>query len=148
MSKIIRWNPVREMLTLQNAMERMFDDVYGDVNPAMKRWDLAIDLAEKNDAFVVKASLPGIDPNDLDITVEDDVLIIKGETKEDKTIEEANYHLRERRVGAFTRSLRLPTAINADKIEASYENGVLILNVPKAEAVKPKKIAVRSVIEG
>lgn len=148
MTRIVRWNPVREMATLQNAMERMFDEVYGEVKPAMRRWDLAVDLAEKQDAFIIKASLPGIDPNALDITVEDDVLTIKAETTEDKAVEEANYHLRERRTGSFARSLRLPTPINADQIQADYDNGVLTLNVPKAEAVKPKKIAVRKVIEG
>ena len=148
MSKIVRWNPVREMMALQSAMNRLMDESFDELSPAMRRWDLAVDLVETDESFVVKASLPGIYPNDLDITVEDDMLNIKGETKVDQDFEENSYHIRERRFGNFSRSLRLPTAIDADKIEAVYEHGVLTLTVPKAEAVKPKKIAVRSIIEG
>ena len=148
MSRIVRWNPVREMMALQNAMERLLDEQDANMPAQMRRWDLAVDMAEMEDHFMVKASLPGINPDQIEITVENDVLTIKGETQEDKTIEEASYHVRERRAGSFARSLRFPTMINPDKIEATYEHGVLTLNIPKAEAVKPKKIAVRNILEG
>ncbi len=146
MSRIVRWNPAREMLALQNAMDRLLDQPW-ELSPGMRRWDLAVDMVESDDHFIVKASLPGINPDELDITVEDDVLTIKGETKADNEFEEDNYHIRERRFGSFARSLRFPNMINSEEIEATYENGVLTLKVPKAEAVKPKKINVRSVIE-
>lgn len=148
MSRIVRWNPVREMMALQSAMNRLMDESFDELTPGMRRWDLAVDLVETDDSFIVKASLPGINPDDMDITVEDDTLTIKGETQVDEDFEEKSYHIRERRFGGFTRSLRLPTAINAENIEAVYENGVLTLTIPKAEAVKPKKISVRSIIEG
>lgn len=148
MSRVVRWNPVREMIALQNAMERLFEDPGWEASPEMRRWDLAVDLAETDESFLVKASLPGINPDDIDVTVEDDVLTIKGDATEEKTVEEANYHLRERRMGSFTRSLRFPAAIDPQKVEATYENGVLTLQVAKAEAVKPKKINIRKLIKG
>jgi len=112
------------------------DDVVGS-------WSLALDVAEKDDNFLVKASLPGIDPEDLNVTLEDNVLTVQGEVKKDETIEEESYHIRERRFGSFSRSLRFPVPVNAAKIEAEYENGVLTLTVPKAEEVKPKRIEIK-----
>ncbi|MBK7219446.1 MAG: Hsp20/alpha crystallin family protein [Candidatus Promineofilum sp.] len=107
-------------------------------------WGLALDVAEKGEVFTVKASLPGISPDDLNVTLEDNVLTIQGETKEDETIEENSYHIRERRYGSFSRSVRFPVPVEGDKVEAEYENGVLTLTIPKAEAVKPKRIAVKA----
>ena len=112
------------------------DDVVGS-------WSLALDVAEKDDNFLVKASLPGIDPEDLNVTLEDNVLTVQGEVKKDETIEEESYHIRERRFGSFSRSLRFPVPVNAAKIEAEYENGVLTLTVPKAEEVKSKRIEIK-----
>jgi HSP20 family protein len=94
--------------------------------------------------FTVKASLPGIKPEDLNVTLEDNVLTVQGEIKEDETIEEETYHLRERRYGSFSRSLRFPVPVNAGQIEAAYENGVLTLSIPKAEEVKPKRIEIKT----
>jgi HSP20 family protein len=93
---------------------------------------------------MVKASLPGINPDDLEITFSDNQLTIKGEVKEDNEIDEAHYHLRERRYGAFTRSIKLPSGIESDKIEAKYDDGVLKLRLPKVEEVKPKKISIKN----
>jgi HSP20 family protein len=107
---------------------------------------LALDVAEKDDAFIVKASVPGVPAEDVEVTLTDNVLTIKGEMKADKEINEENYHLRERRFGSFMRSVTLPTAVDADKIEAVNENGVLTLTLPKAEAVKPKKIEVKKLV--
>lgn len=107
---------------------------------------LALDVAEQDDAFIVKASIPGVPADDVEITLTDNVLTIKGEMKDDKEVKETNYHLRERRFGSFMRSVTLPTSVDADKIEAVNENGVLTLTLPKAEAVKPKKIEVKKIV--
>jgi HSP20 family protein len=107
-------------------------------------WDLALDVVETDEDFVVKASLPGINPEDLEITYNNNLLTIKGEVKEEKDVEEQRYHLRERRYGSFSRSISLPSSVKADAIEASYEAGVLTLHLPKAEEAKPKRIPVQS----
>ena len=152
MSKIVRWNPMREAADLFNEFDRMFESpVYRTrwgmpmrTNDVVGSWSLALDVAEKGDVFTVKASLPGIDPADLNVTLEDNVLTVQGEVKEDETIEEETYHIRERRFGSFSRSLRFPVPVNANAIDAAYENGVLTLTVPKAEEVKPKRIEVKA----
>ncbi len=96
----------------------------------------------------MKASIPGVDPNDVEVTLTDNTLTIKGEVKEETDVEERNYHLRERRFGSFTRNVTLPLPVDADKVEATHENGVLSLRLPKTEAVKPKKISVKKMIAG
>ena len=151
MSDIIRWNPFREMASLQNTMDRMFADPL--IGPEREwrsstSWQLSLDVVESDDDFVVKASVPGINPDDLDITLSGKTLIIKGETKEETENEEGKYHLRERHYGSFSRSVALPTEINDKEVEASYDAGVLTLTLPKSEAVKPKRIEVQKVIEG
>lgn len=140
---LTRFDPFREMLTLRRAMDRMFDRAL-DTDTAWQpvTWDLALDVAENKDEFLVKASIPGINPDDLEITYTDNVLTIKGETKEEKEIKEDQYHLRERRFGSFARSLTLPTRVKGDAIEARYEAGVLTLRLPKVEEAKPKKISI------
>ncbi|NUM44290.1 MAG: Hsp20/alpha crystallin family protein [Anaerolineales bacterium] len=151
MKTIVRWNPVREMMAWQNALEQAFEEASFANRPEARPWSLALDAAETETAFIIKASIPGVNPDDLEITLEDDVLTIKGESKMDETVKEADFHLRERRYGTFARSLRFPVAVNADAVEADYAHGVLTLTVPKAEAVKPKRIAIRTndkVIEG
>jgi len=153
MKTIVRWNPVREIAAWQNALERAFEDPFFANRPEARPWSLALDAVETEDNYIIKASIPGVNPDDLDITLEEDVLTIKGETKVDETVKEADFHLRERRYGAFSRSVRFPVAVDADAVEATYEHGVLTLAVPKAEAVKPRRIAVRTngnaeVIEG
>jgi HSP20 family protein len=135
----------REMQAWRNALENMMNDLvpapnYADARP----WALALDVMEAEDAFQVKASLAGINPDDLDITLTDNVLTIKGEIKEQDAIDEGKYHLRERRFGIFQRSIALPVPVNADKIEATYKDGVLTLNIPKVEEVKPKRINIKT----
>jgi len=141
-----RWDPFREMLSIRNNMDRMFDSALAGSPDRWQpmAWDLALDVVESKDEFLVKASVPGINPDDLEITYNNNILTIKGELKEENEVEEAQYHLRERRYGSFARSLTLPTGIEANKIEANYEAGVLKLRLPKAEEVKPKKIAIQT----
>lgn len=147
MNSLIRWDPFREMYTMRRSMDRLFDDFLreqpGDLDQHYS-WELALDVVENKDAFVVKASLPGIKPEDLDITYTENTLTIKGETREETEKEESRVHLRERRYGSFTRSITLPKGVNGESVEASYESGVLILRLPKSEEIKPKRIQVRS----
>jgi HSP20 family protein len=143
---LTRWDPFREMLSIRNTMDRMFDSALTGSPDRWQpmAWDLALDVAESKDEFVVKASVPGINPDDLEITFNNNTLTIRGEIKEEKAVEEAQYHLRERRYGSFARSLTLPAGIEANKIVANYEAGVLKLHLPKAEEIKPKKIAIHT----
>lgn len=141
---LTRWDPFQEMINLRRTVDRLFDNVTPEhdwAQPPM--WGLAVDMTENKDDFVVKASVPGINPDDLDISYADDTLTIKGEIKQDNEVKDDQYHLRERRYGIFTRSLTLPTKIKGDAIEASYQNGVITLRLPKAEEVKPKRIAIK-----
>lgn len=145
MNAISRWDPFREMLTMRNAMDRLFEGSFssapGWYGPST--WDLALDVAENQDEFVVKASIPGINPDDLEVTYNANVLTIKGEIKSEEESKEGRYHLRERRFGSFTRSISLPSTVKADTIQAAYEAGVLTLRLPKAEEAKPKRIAIQ-----
>ena len=141
---LTRWDPFQEMLNLRRTVDRLFDNVSTDNAWAQSvTWGLAVDVVENKDDFIVKASVPGIKPEDLDISYADDTLTIKGEVKTENEVEENQYHLRERRYGSFSRSISLPTKIKDDAIEASYQNGVLSLRLPKAEEVKPKQIAIK-----
>lgn len=143
---LTRWDPFRELMTIRNTMDRLFDSAMAGSPTTWQpvTWDLALDVAESENEFTVKASIPGINPDDLEITFTNNTLTIKGETTEEKEVEKAHYHLRERRYGSFARSITLPAGIEADKIQANYEAGVLRLRLPKTEEVKPKKIAIRT----
>ncbi len=138
---LTRWDPFRDMLSMRRAMDRLFDRSL-ESSWSDTPWDLALDVMETKDDFIVKASLPGINPDDLEITFTDNVLTIKGETKEDKEIKEEQYHLRERRQGTFSRSISLPNRVKSEAISASYDAGVLTLKLPKVEEVKPKRISI------
>ena len=141
MSNLTRWEPVREMTTLREAMDRLFDDAFtrpislsaGSVVPV-------IDLYQTEDEVIVKASLPGLKSEDLHNSVTADVLTLSGEFKQESDKKEATYHIREHRYGSFERSVMLPTDVQTDKAKADFENGVLIISLPKAESVKPKTI--------
>lgn len=151
MTSLIRWDPVREMSQMRQMMDRMFDDSWFESPTRWTRQEgfpLALDVVEDTDAYTVKASIPGVQPDAVDITLTDNVLTIKGETRHEENVEEENYHLRERQFGSFTRSVRLPMSVDADRVDASHENGVLTLRLPKLEAVKPKKIAVKPTVNG
>ena len=153
MTDLMRWDPFREFMSLRNAIDRLFEDAFvmpSRVWAPTTEWSLALDVAEDENGFIVKAAIPGVRPEDLDISLADNVLTIRGEVKADEEIKEEQYHVRERRYGAFSRSIRLPAPVDADHVEATYENGVLTLRIPKAEEVRPKKIAVRTgrMIEG
>ncbi|CAG0947358.1 Spore protein SP21 [Anaerolineae bacterium] len=142
---ITRWEPFKEMMTLRQAMDRLFEDSF--VRP-VRYWDnsgayLPLDVYTTKDTIVVRAPVPGLKPEDVEITVEGNTVTIRGEIKTPQ--EEGTYLLQEQRYGAFARSLDLAMPVQADKAEASFENGVLTLTIPKAEEIKPKVIKVKSV---
>jgi|SRR5579859_1107236 len=145
MSNLIRWNPFRDMIAMNEAMDRLFDDNYGGHNGGFRSFNPMVDLVEKDDHYVVKAELPGIDPSKVDIRVEGNVLTLKGDYEEEGEKQEGEYHLHERRQGSFTRSFSLPTPINADQSTAEFDKGVLTLNLPKDETAMPKRISIKGV---
>ena len=140
MTKIVRWSPFHN--TLFDDYDRFFTPASPQAQ-ATRSWSVAIDVAENDDAYVLKASVPGINADNLEITLENKVLTLKGEVKADDSFENEQYHVRERRHGGFSRSIRFPVDVNSEAVTASYENGVLTLTVPKAEAIKPKRIEVK-----
>ena len=143
MNKLMRYTPSRQVSSLWNAFDRMFDDSYEMMDNHARSWGLALDIAENENAYIVKASVPGVSPEDIDITLEKNVLTVSGESRADETINNEEYRLRERRYGSFSRSIRLPVEVDSEAIEADYANGVLTLHIPKTEEVKPKKISVK-----
>ena len=147
MNNLIRRDPFREMMSLRSAMDRLFDSAFFSTPWEWQplSGEMSLDVAETENEFLVKASLPGINPDDLEITLSGKTLTIKGEYKTEEEKEDVHYHLRERRYGSFSRSLSLPTPIVADAIEAKYESGVLTLHLPKTEEVKPKHITIHRV---
>ncbi len=140
MTTLIRWNPRQHRLI--NEFDRLFE------TPALwqtpRNWGLALDVVEKDDLYTVKASVPGLEPDDIEITLEDNTLTIKGKFEREEEDENERYHLRERRSGSFSRTINFPVLVNAEAVEANYEQGVLTLAVPKAEEVKPKRIAIKA----
>jgi HSP20 family protein len=147
MSNLTRWDPFREMMSFRSAIDRLFDETVFNRQPDFEgqiSWSPALDVAETGDEYLVKASLPGIEPDDLEITYSNNVLTIKGEMQSEREVEDQRYHLRERRSGSFSRSLSLPSIVDADHIQASYTAGVLTLHLPKVEEAKPRRIQVRS----
>jgi HSP20 family protein len=137
---IIRWDPFREMTQLQNRFDRLFEAVGG----RQESWLPAVDVFDTKDAVVLKAELAGMDPDDIEIEVEDNVLTIKGERKFEEKVDEERYYRVERRFGSFQRSLALPQGVKSDEIEANYDEGILTVSVPKAEQEKPKRIEVQA----
>src|SRR5674476_924137 len=127
---IIRWDPFREMTQVQNQFNRVADQVWGG---RQESWLPAVDVFDTKDAVVLKAELAGMDPDDIAIEVEDNVLTIKGERKFEEKVDEERYYRVERRFGSFQRSLALPQGVKAGEIQAGYEDGILTVSVPKAE---------------
>jgi HSP20 family protein len=144
MATITRWDPWTDMLSLREAMNQLMEESY--VRPDAARGGQsfvpALDVSETQDAFLVEAAVPGLKPEDLEITVENSVLTIKGETRQDSEAKERNFHRIERRFGSFQRTIGLPKSVQADAIKANLEHGVLKLEIPKAEEIKPRKISV------
>ncbi|HEY59447.1 MAG TPA: Hsp20/alpha crystallin family protein [Anaerolineae bacterium] len=145
MAKLIKWEPLREMMGMRHAMDRLFDDFYSYAPATYEGYGVVdLDMYQTDNDIVIKVAVPGVKPEDLKISVTGDVLTIRGEVKVDEEVKEANYHIRERRYGSFSRSVALPGKVVADKAVAEFKNGVLNLTLPKAEEIKPKTITVKA----
>lgn len=145
MSNLTRWEPMREMMTLREAMDRLFDDAFTRPISGREGWSApAIDMYQTDDEIVVKAMLPGMKAEDVQINVTGDMLTLRGEMKHEEETEERSWHIREHRFGRFERSIALPTQVTADRANAEFENGILVVTLPKAEEVKPRTITVKA----
>jgi HSP20 family protein len=145
---IVRWDPFRDLVHLQDRMNRMFDESYrGRGNAGEDDWNLGswappVDIFEREGTIVMKAELPGVDPKDVDVRVENNVLTLRGQRKLDEEVKKENYHRVERSYGTFTRSFTLPTVVDTDKIAAEYKDGVLRLTLPTKAEARPKQISI------
>jgi HSP20 family protein len=146
MSTIIRYNPLREAMSLSRQMDRLMEGAMrgSELWDGSMDWALPLDVIENDNEFVVKASLPGIKPGDIEVTFHNQTLTIKGELKQEENLTEEKYHLQERRYGMFSRSITLPSDVNGDAIKADFEDGVLSLSLPKKEEVKAKRISIQT----
>jgi HSP20 family protein len=137
---------------MHSLMDRFFNEPFFSAPQLWSQrgdnFPVPLDVIEEDGQFVVKASMPGVSPDEVEITLTDNVLTIKGETKRESESNESNYHVRERQYGSFLRHLTLPMPVNSDEVEATFENGILTLRLPKTEAAKPKRIAVKKTVEG
>lgn len=143
---IVRWEPLRELASIQNEMNRIFNSAFDAPAPgngrALRRWLPAMDLVETDDHFVLRADLPGLTEDDVKIEVEDKVLTVSGERKAEQETTKEGYHRVERAFGAFSRSLTLPEGVDADAVTASFERGVLEISIPKPEERKPRRVSI------
>jgi HSP20 family protein len=142
MPAVVRFDPFRDITSLRDEMNRLFTRTLGEGSSAGSAWTPAVDIFDAADAIVLKAELPGLTPDDIDIEIDDNVLTLKGERRFEEKVEEGRYYRVERAYGSFQRSVSLPQGVKPDEIKATFEHGVLTVRVPKAEEVKPRKIAV------
>jgi HSP20 family protein len=143
---IIRWDPFRDLVTLREKMNRLFEEAYSargeERDLVSSSWSPSVDIYETEQALVLTAEVPGIVDKNIEIKLEDNTLTLKGDRKFEKETEEENYHRIERAYGSFYRSFSLPSHIDQDKIEAEHENGVLKITMPKKHEAKPRTVKV------
>ena len=147
MMNLVRWNPYGEMTAMKNRINRMFSEPYWatrrmDDESDMGMWNPAVDLYEKDDHFVIKAELPGVDKKNIAIDLKDRVLTLSGERSYENEVKEENYYRRERSYGKFQRVFTLPADVDSDKIKAEFKDGLLQIEVPKPERQKPKQVTI------
>jgi len=145
---IMRWQPFSELMSLRQAMERLFEDSFVTPSRILSTFGpgaaTPIDMYHTANDVVIRAALAGVKPEEVDITITGDTLTIKGETKAEQEIKREDYLYQEHRYGTFSRSVTLPSGLNSDKAEASFDNGILTLTIPKSEEIKPKQIKVKA----
>jgi len=146
---IVRWEPFRDLQAVQDRLNRVFDEAFrgaprgGDDEWALGgQWAPSVDIYENDGNLVLKAELPGIEPKDVDVRVENNVLTLRGERKFESEVKRDKYHRVERAYGTFSRSFTLPNVVDTDKIKAEYKDGVLQVTLPQREEAKPKQIQV------
>lgn len=147
-SEFPTWSPFRQLSTLRDEIDRLFESplnlLTASSHQFMNGWLPSVDLYEDSDHFVLKAELPGMRKEDIDISLHGDVLTLAGERKEDERLEKAQVFRSERFLGKFQRTFTLPVPVAADKVQASYKDGILFVSLPKAEEAKPKQISVNA----
>ena len=147
MMNLVKWNPWREMPVLHSRMSRMLNDPFFRVGQladedSLGTWNPAVDLYEKDDHYVIKAELPGIEKSDIKIDLKDRVLTLSGERTYEDEVKEESYYRKERSFGQFQRAFRLPAEVDSDKIRADFKDGLLRIEVPKPEKTKSKEVTI------
>ena len=148
---LVRWDPIRELDSLQGDMNRLFDRFFEGraANGTARRWIPAMDLVETDDHLVLRGDLPGMSEDDLDIEIKDNVLTVSGERKAESEEKGEGYHRVERAFGSFSRSLTLPQGVDADQIKAEFDKGVLEVTIPKPAEAKPTRVQIgKGTVEG
>ena len=145
--KIQRWRPVRDFLSIHDDFDKLVKDFFGRKPELTERfqWSPEVDIIEKKDKFLIKADLPGLDKKDIDISIDNNILSIRGEKKQEKKEEDENHLYIERNYGSFCRSFSIPTEVDIDKIDAGFKNGVLLMELPKLpeEKSQSKKVKIK-----
>lgn len=145
---IVRWDPFRDLVSIQDELNRLFGRTFTGVEPirptASGAWMPSMDVYETEDKIVAKLELPGIESGDVEVSVEDATLTVSGSREFSSEVKEESYHRLERRYGSFTRAITLPQTADTEKVEAGFDKGVLTIEVPKVERAKPKKIQVKA----
>ena len=146
---IVRWDPFRDVMSLQERMNELFERTMRrradeEEGLAARAWSPAVDIYETDEKMVIKAELPGLKKEDIDIEIRDNTLTLKGERKFEKEIKQENYHRVERTYGSFQRSFTLPSTVKQEAIEATFKDGILEVSLPKAEEAKPKQIRIQA----
>ena len=146
---IVRWRPLRDIVSIQDEMNQLFDDFFGRTQkrwsafgPEEGLWTPNVDVSETKDEIVVTAEMPGLKKEDIKLSVQDNVITLSGEKKSEEEKKDANFYRLERSFGSFCRSFTLPTPVEAEKIKASFKDGILKVTLPKSEKVKPKEIPI------
>jgi HSP20 family protein len=145
---LIRWEPARELATIQGEMNRLFNAFFepseqtSGQNGTLRRWIPAMDLVEAGDDFVLRADLPGLSEDDVNIELDDNVLTISGQRKAEHEEHKEGYYRVERASGSFSRSLTLPDGVDPERVQASFDRGVLEVRIPKPEQGKPRKVTI------
>jgi HSP20 family protein len=138
------WEPFRELRQIQENKDRLWRNFGQEEGEAgdVENWAIPLDVVQQGDNIIVKASVPGVNSEDIDVSIENDVLTIKGQTKEAREHQEGNYLMRERRAGSFYRALRLPDTLNSDQAQPHYEHGVLSITFPRMESKRAKRLQI------
>ncbi len=145
MTKITRSDPFLDIVNVRNTMDKMLDNYFGHSALSFEGYGiLDMDMYQTDDDVVIEASIPGVNPEEINISIAGEVLTIKGEVKQVNESENLDYHIRERRFGTFSRSITLPVHVIAEKANADFKNGILKLTLPKAEEIKPRTITVKA----
>ncbi len=145
---IVRWEPARELVPFEDRFNRLFNQTlspfFGEEGLRTWTWTPPVDIYETQDHVVIKAELPGVDPKDVEVRVENGTLYLQGQRKFENEVKDENYHRIERSYGSFVRNFPLPSSVDSDKATAQYKDGVLTLTMPKREEAKPKAIKIRA----